>query len=155
MVEVVLDETEMEWASLAGAVQRGFSMGAGYQARYGHKGDPWSIQLEGVRAEMAVAKYLDVYWRPSLGRQRNGERDVASFEVRSRKRADGGLILHRQDPDEAVFILVVPAPPVFRLVGWIRAKEGKREEWWGDPYGYGRPAFFVPQPMLVPVEWLR
>ena len=40
------------------------------------------------------------------------------------------------------------------LCGWTRGRDGKREEYWTDP-NTGRPAFFVPQEILLDMEELH
>lgn len=43
----------------------------------------------------------------------------------------------------------------YTIVGWICARAGKREEFWCDPTGCGRHAYFVPQSLLHDLDELR
>lgn len=79
--------------------------------------------------------------------------DTGKYEVRGTRYSYGKLLLHPKDRDEQIFILVTGLPPTFCLVGWIKGKDGKNPKFWSDPVG-GRPAFFVPQTSLNPIEEL-
>jgi hypothetical protein len=124
---------------------------------HGFTGDGWGAHIEGALAEKAVAKHLDRYWLAVVsGDPKILQGDVGNLQVRSTMHASGRLILHKADPDGSVFISVIgPAYSnvgvTFDIVGAIRARDGKRDEWWEDPSGKGRPAYFVPRAMLVAV----
>lgn len=160
---VLLDEGECELAALAGGQRRLRSIRYGLRSRYGHNGDAWKTDVTGVGAEMAVAKLISGY--PS-GLGQAG--DVGRIEVRSTEHRRGALILHPADPDDRPFVLVIVlgfervAREVmgrrlaviqgrFDVVGWVMGGLGKRDEWWADPQG-GRPAWFVPQSALNPID---
>jgi hypothetical protein len=108
----------------------------------------WTYHVNGAAAEAAVAKFTDRYWRP-LARDalRRLPGDVAvGVQVRSTDRPDGGLIVHRSDPDDALFYLVVTDLPNYRIVGCLTGRDAKQERFWER----GRqvlphPAFLVPQ----------
>jgi len=110
----------------------------------------------GMFAELAVAKLLSIDW-PSPGFRF----DVGEYQVRSTERENGCLILHREhfpdgtpyDRDDDLFILVVGKAPTFDVIGFIRGKDGKRKEFWKRLIR--RPAFFVPQEALTPIELLE
>lgn len=120
--------------------------------RYGASTEEgWRLHIEGACGELAVARYFDRYWSGNLGNLQAP--DVGAFQVRTRPRPDGNLILHPSDADDEEFVLVTGTAPRFELRGWIRGAEGKRQEFWKDPAG-GRPAFFVPASALHPMEAL-
>ncbi len=100
---------------------------------------------------MAVAKATGRYWSGSLGNLRAD--DVGEIQVRTTSRPENRLIIHEADQDEKYFVLVTGRAPQFRIVGWIMARDAKREEWWQDPAG-GRAAYFVPQSALRPISEL-
>lgn len=106
----------------------------------------WSIHIEGACAEEAVAKYLNIFWSGSIGELLTP--DVGKFQVRSTPLAHGRLIVQKKDPDDAVFILATGTIPRFIIVGWMYGHEAKRGEWWCDPQGTNRHAYFVPQSAL-------
>jgi hypothetical protein len=110
----------------------------------------WGVHIEGAAAEMAVAKTLGIYWEGVWREIDRSRGDVGGYQVRSTLRRDGCLILHPSDDDLAMFVLVVGAAPKLRIAGQIRAVEGKQIEYWRE--GTGRPAFFVPQSKLTPLQ---
>jgi hypothetical protein len=112
----------------------------------------WQLHIEGALAEFAVAKHLGLYWSGAHDDLRAD--DVGQYQVRSTKYADGMLVLHPPDPDERPFILVTGRNGEYALRGWVLGREGKRDEWWGDRWNTGRPAFFVPGEALHPMAAL-
>ncbi len=152
-MDVRLTWMELYQAAQVGAVRQIEALKLNRPDRYGYSGDGWSIHITGAAAELAVAKASGRYWHALATRPSTLPGDVGRMQVRWTSRRDGDLILHPDDGDETPFILVVGAAPTFTLVGWVLGFEGKRSEWWRDPAG-GRPAFFVPQAELTPVEVL-
>lgn len=113
----------------------------------------WETDIVGCQAELAVASYLNLFWCGTLNEF--SAKDVGGIvEVRSVRNEKRRLILHPDDGDDDPFVLVCANPPNFVLMGWIVAKQGKRQEFWQDPVG-GRAAFFVPQDQLSAVHSLR
>lgn len=115
-------------------------------------GELWDIDLEAAAAELAVAKGLGKFWSPAESAALDREQgDVgAGWQVRWTRRENGRLIVHPRDADGHIFLLVVGSMPDFRICGWIRGVDAKREEfmWAGAP----RPAYFVPQSALTAIE---
>ncbi len=101
----------------------------------------------GICGEMAVAKFRDKWWIPPLN-EFHRTPDVAATEVRSTYREDGCLILRDNDPDDRFYVLVTGTPPVLNIVGYIRGRDGKADEFRRNPNGY-RLAWFVPQDALI------
>ena len=149
-MNVTLDTEEMEFAALAGAMRRARALSVGLNDRYGAVDvDPWSIDIEGVAAELAVAKALGRYYVPALRVQTEGG-DVGSYQVRHTHHQNGCLLIKDGDRDEDYFILVIGHAPSLRVVGWLRAMHGRRPEWRREVRG--RSAFFVPQEALSPIR---
>jgi hypothetical protein len=152
-VRVVLTPPEMTLALLVGGFRQVTNLRDGRRDRYGASPERgWQCHIEGAAGELAVAKWLNLYWSGQLGRL--WAPDVGRLEVRTRSRDDYELLVHPDDPAAAVFVLVVGRMPTFRLVGWIRGAEATRRGRWDDPAG-GRPAYFVPQAALAPLATLR
>lgn len=106
----------------------------------------------GIMGEIAVAKYLDTYW-PGLGLE-FGAIDAGVAEVRAVDNDDHRLIVHPKDRDNAPFVsalVVRSALPLVTLRGWMMGRDAKQPEFWSDPTGKGRPAFFPPNKMLRPM----
>jgi hypothetical protein len=101
----------------------------------------------GAAAELAVARWLHVHW----GRTVNTfhEADVGEdIGVRHTIRHDGRLILRERDFPGHWYVLVTGTPPVMSLRGYIWGQHAQRPEFWCDPGGYGRGAWFIPQDAL-------
>jgi hypothetical protein len=110
----------------------------------------WQVHIEGCCGELAVAKYLDRYWSGNFEQLKAD--DVGNYQVRTRSSHGWDLILHDRDPDDRVFILVTGTAPEYVIRGWMRAKDGKKPEFWSDPSKQNRPAYFVPQDCLHPIS---
>lgn len=104
----------------------------------------WQLHVEGCLGEIALAKYLGIYWS---GKGRLRAPDVGRMDVRTNKRHNGDLILHDDDPDDRPFWLLTGGMNKFVVQGWLFARDGKKDEYWADPAG-NRPAYFVPQHVL-------
>lgn len=104
----------------------------------------WQIHVEGALGELALAKYLRVYWS-GKGEFRGG--DVGSLQVRTSGYHNGHLLLHHEDNDDDQFWFVTGVNGVYVVRGWIYGFDGKKEEFWREDTG--RPAFFVPQSALL------
>ena len=115
--------------------------------------DGWGLHIEGCCGEMVAAKALGVFWSGSHGQLRVP--DIGGrFQVRTRclrTKQSNSLILHPDDSDDAIFLLVLGTVPSYTVAGWIKGVDGKRPEFWADPAG-GRPAFFVPPSALRPLS---
>jgi hypothetical protein len=117
----------------------------------------YEYHLIGCIGECATAKYLNLYWTGSeLGDVR--QIDVGGcIQVRATDTNGHRLRLHDSDSDVLPFVLayvISSSLPRVGLMGWLRAKAGKRKEYWTDP-GTGRPAYFVPNEMLEAMTDLR
>lgn len=150
-VTVTLDPHEFFYAAMTGVTRQIDNLRSRRQDRYGATQDEaWRLHIEGACGEMAVAKHLGRYWSGTLGNLKAA--DVgAGMQVRTGGMDHHKLILHPSDPDADVFVLVTGHAPVLTLRGWIYGRDGKAERWWRDPTG-SRPAFFVPQSALQPMQ---
>lgn len=113
-------------------------------------GDEWQNHIEGACAEVAVSKYLNVYWPASVNTMFSP--DMGKYEVRCRSNHNWDLIVREKDADDLMVILVTGSAPNFIIRGWIRAGEAKQAKWIKDYGNYQRPAYFVPQSALKPLE---
>lgn len=149
-IPVRLSTEEVAFVALAGALRRALALGRGLTDRYGQVDtDAWSQDIEGVAAELAVAKVLRRYYIPALHVQRHGDADVGPYQVRSTQHENGCLLIKDGDRDDEAFVLVIGSVPDLRVAGWLWAGAGKRPEWRRNVRG--REAFFVPQPELKPM----
>lgn len=151
----------LTWAEVAIAARVGEARTIRNRAKgNGHRhgkapGADWTGDIEAACAETAAAKGIGVYLPVAVSPAEDRHGDLGyGLHVRHSERDDARLILHPDDQDVGLFTLVVGSAPVYRLAGFIEAVDGKREQWWSDPTGNDRPAFFVPQEALHPIGGL-
>lgn len=105
----------------------------------------------GAMAEMAVARYLglsEMLRHDSFSKQSDLPYNIG---VRSTPYSTGHLILTNNDPDHERHVLVVVAPFVTHIKGWIETKQGKHTTFWRED----KNSFWVPQHKLKPMEELK
>lgn len=148
---------EMMTAYHVASQRRIMNMKKGLAGRYGAPEKDGSEELDiiSTRGEMAVAKFLNLYWSGSVGDY--GAVDVGGLvEVRTRTKDWHSLIIHPEDRDWAPYVLVDSSmTPQFRIVGWIYGCDGKQEKYWSDPAKANRHAYFVTQEDLRDVSELK
>lgn len=111
----------------------------------------WQLHCEGACGEQAFAKFFGLYWSGAIGDLKAD--DVGYFQVRTNSRNNGDLILHYNDPDDRIFVLLTGLAPTYTVRGWLWGAEGKDDRWWRESApGKGRAAFFVPQSALKPMS---
>lgn len=145
---IELSESEASICCLIGGLRRITSRVDNIVDRHSHdKEKGWGYDIEACGAEMAVAKFLNVYWE---GHVRNFHgHDVAGRQVRHCVREDACLIIREHDKDEDKFILVVGLIPTFRIAGWELGKLCKQDKWLKNPPPEREEkSWFVPQTHL-------
>lgn len=150
-MKVKLSGYEMMLTVLAGGMRQVEAIRRAREDNHGFVGDGWGIHIEGAGAELAVAKAAGLFWEAVVKNPLGLAGDVGPIQVRSTQRANGRLILHKSDPAESLFILVTGRIPEFTIVGAIPGEQGMKDSYWTDPKE-GRPAYFVPQEALKPLE---
>ena len=145
---------ELSWEEvLVGVVAGGYRrikrLAGGRKDGYGHSGsDPWTMDIEGALAEIAVAKHLGLYWSGQGGRN---AQDVLGYEVRQTRHTAGHLTVHEHDDDDARYVLVTGQTGKYDIRGWMLGKEAKDPKWEKELQP-GRPCFAVPQDQLHKME---
>lgn len=123
----------------------------------------WQIHIEGCMGEFCVAKFLNRFWCGKLGDVSPG--DVGPVEVRTagatiteydlprvHKRR---LCCHKDDLNDKPFVHVTGINGQYRLHGWLYGREVKLDEYWKDPTGADRPAYYAPNNKLRSLESLK
>ena len=147
MIEVTLTDYELAMASDAGRLRNISAVKRGYTSKI--SGREWQAHIEGACGEVAVAKCMGKYWGGSINTFKSGgDIDSTGWEVRTRSDHDYDLIVRDDDPDGRVFILVTGLSPRFRVWGWIKSEEAKKENKWRKDYGGHGAAYFVPKDAL-------
>ena len=79
-----------------------------------------------------------------------------TVDVKTTKYRTGRLIImpHKKNDQCDMYLLVVGEFPEYTVVGYATYDEIVQEENWGDPFGRGKPAYFLDQYKLTPVEEL-
>jgi hypothetical protein len=139
---VTLSPREIILAAMIGGLMHARALARGWKDRV-YESD-WNVHVEGIAAEIAVAKALGIRYRPKL----NGFKapDVEHLHVRQTAHRDGSLIIRPGDPD-GIYVLVTGQCPTFTVMGWIHSSDAKRPQYWRAPDG-GPGAWFVPQRKL-------
>lgn len=115
--------------------------------------DNLTTHIVGCIGEIAVAKGLNIQWDRSVGTYKNQADLSGNIEVRHRSNPEFQLIVRDNDKDDSIYVLSRGMPPgAIEIVGWIYGHMAKKEEYKKDPGGYGRPAYFVPDNILQPME---
>lgn len=160
MPAVWLTWSEMLIATNIAAMRRIFALKANCGSTHGSKRPAdegaWEPDFFSCQSELAVAKYLNLFWSGSVG-DVEGIDVGGCVEVRTIRSSDHRLRLHEDDKDHLPYVLVYATPPLFDLRGWCYARDGKQRELWSDPTGANRPAYWIPQNsgLLRPVSELR
>lgn len=147
---IELTKGELIATALAGAFRQ--ARGLAEKDAHNFVGDGWAIHINGVGAEIAVARALNVYhdvFSPSRDRTTG---DVAGLGVRSTPHAEGHLIVYRADPP-GIYVLAVGAVPRYRVAGWIEKADACQGRWWNA--AARDPSFWVPQAALASLDLLH
>jgi hypothetical protein len=136
---VTLSPREIILAAMIGGLMHARALARGWKDRV-YESD-WNVHVEGIAAEIAVAKALGIRYRPKL----NGFKapDVEHLHVRQTAHRDGSLIIRPGDPD-GIYVLVTGRCPTFTVVGWIHSSDAKQPSVLASPRrrprGVVRPA---------------
>ncbi len=134
-----------------------FAIKEGLQLEEGRTDLGIERHILGAVGEMALAKWLSVYWEPCIGGLDTAVGDVAGRHVKSVTRPGLSLIVREHDPDPMPYVQAVLALPTVTLTGWITGKDAKVEEFWRAEDAVRRihrAAFFVPTNRLRPMKEL-
>ncbi len=155
MTQITLSVAECYHAAMVGVTRQVTNLRDRRADAYGAEKDMgWQYHLEGACGEKAFAKFYGIYWSGAIGDLKAD--DVGYFQVRTNSRNNGDLILHYNDADDRIFVLLTGLAPTYTVRGWLWGGEGKDDRWWRESApGKGRAAFFVPQAALKPVAQLK
>ena len=117
-------------------------------------GKALDIHLLGAAGEMAVASYLGM--KHELYKEteaKKGSDDLPGIDVKTRSKSRYDLIIQKNEDPSKKFVLVTIENQQTFLHGWCYGHQGMDARYWADP-ARGRPAYFVPQSALHPMETL-
>jgi len=126
MTVVILSKPECRIATYIGRLRREISVAYERKTRRDWTPDGFRNDVEAAAAEMAVAKYLNIYpeWQPTPGAVPrfdltwNGQR----LDVKSTQRQDGNLLIPYL-LTHLLYVLVCGQMPQYRILGKIRGVE--------------------------------
>ncbi len=120
--------------------------------RFGDKA--LQVHLLGAAGEMAVASYLGMKeYLYQEKEARRGSDDLPGIDVKTRSKSCYDLIVQKHENPSKKFVLVTIENQQTLLHGWCYGHEAMDTQYWADP-ARGRPAYFVPQSVLRPMESL-
>lgn len=150
-----LTTSDLYFAAQAGIMRRISAIRANRPEPYGALAeDLWGNDIESCAAEMLVARAFGVNWIPYANNPQSITADVGdNIQVRSTRRDNGCLLLHKEDKDDHIYVLVTGSGIQKRIRGCILGSDGKRSEYWRE--STGRPCYFVPQSKLSDIADMR
>jgi len=114
------------------------------------------FHLLGAAGEMAVAALLGL--EHELYQEQEAKRGSfvlpPNIDVKTRSRHCYDLIVQLDEQPGKAMVLVTIERQKTLVHGWIASEDAMKEQWRKDPAG-GRPAYFVPQAKLSPLEALK
>jgi hypothetical protein len=125
-IKVTLTSYEQQQAAVTGMTRQIAAIAAGKRDKAGFKSDPWGAHIESASSELAVAKYLNVFWDSTVDTyQDENLGDVQGLEVRWTKYSTGKLSVHSRDYANKPYVLVVGGIPDYYIKGWMTAGEAQ------------------------------
>jgi hypothetical protein len=128
---------EISVGNLIGQIRDEESRRNGYGGQAISREDRQRRDIYAAGAEIAVASYLGLY--PNAFRGSLSERacaDVGPYQVRNTQghclylyRAGNSLGYRATNPADR-YVLVIGKTPTYRIVGWLDARDGMRDEYW-------------------------
>jgi hypothetical protein len=142
-VDIELTQMEQYVAAQIGIARTMRNRRLGNTPRFGQKVEnTWANDIEGAMGEMALAKFLGVYWTENSAPQAPdvGEND----EVRTTEYVNGHLLLHKCDHDDRRYWLLTGVNGKYVVRGWLFGREKDDDpDWWRGEID--RPCYYVPQ----------
>jgi len=153
---VTLTPGEMLMGANVGVMRNLNAIVKGYEDKHGfEEEEQWEVNIVAAQAEVAVAKYLNLYWSGAT----SFAADVGGLvEVRSVAAEYKRLLVYKTSADEKPFVSVWRIDKKkmdFDLRGWMYGKDAKVDKYWCDPKGSGRFNFFVETRDLHPMNRLK
>lgn len=156
MIQIELVRHEINYAKMIGNIRYKEAIKAGKVNQLKRNLSPekeLEIHYIGAAGEMAFAKAMNYYFNATINTYKTGY-DVHKMQVRTRTKDDHDLIVRDNDNDEDVFVLVLKNIRSFKIIGWIKASDAKQRKYINN-HGNTKPAYFIPQSDLQPIETLK
>ena len=153
MVEISLSEPECRLATYVGKIRNKMSMETKVNKRRDPLQSDEDMNIQGMGAELAVAKYLNIYPELSPTKGELPQHDLLfgnmKIQVKRRDRTNLDLLVHSLRED-VVYVLVYGQLPKFQIVGMISGSEVKTNgKWTNMVYG---PCWLVEKSRLSEIK---
>ena len=118
----------------------------------------WGIHIEGILAEVAVARALGVEpWNDILDADRSFDLSYKRHKLEIRSGIRGRrLIMRPKDKNrckDKIMVLVTGQAPKYKVWGWIHGSDVPRQtNWEARPSNGGKPYWWVDRDALNPME---
>jgi hypothetical protein len=143
---IQLSPSEILMAAQVGLMRQVQNLKRDVKEKYGAQPNTdWQLNIEGALGEYALSKYLNLHWGGCGDYQ---SPDVGIVDCRTSGRDNARLCLHPKDKDDRIYFLLTGMNGLYTVRGWLFARDGKKKEFWADPTGKNRPAYFIPQDRL-------
>lgn len=152
-IQIELAWHEYAMASEIGRLRQLTSVRRGSADKHGFTGLGWSEHIEGACGEMAVSKFLGVYWDGGIDTFKSADIG-ATVQVRTRSSHSYELIVRPDDYDEDIYVLVTGKCPTYRIWGYISGINAKRDDYL-QTHGNRPAAYFIPHKDLIDINTLR
>lgn len=148
MVELTVNEVLV--AMYVGARRNAEANYKGRKPRFPEKvaGELWGFHIESAHAELAVCKYLGIYWGFGVNTFHVADVENTNLEIRWSSRED----MKVRPDDEGIIVSVTGKCPTYEIKGWMHAADAKQDKWL---YNRDPVCYFVPHTQLHPIEELR
>jgi hypothetical protein len=103
------------------------------------------LSILGTRCERACKAYLDpIYWHAFVENGITNLPDLGDFiDAKGVPTDSRRIVLQKDDKEDWAYVLVsAQRHPLYLLKGWAWGNEIKRDEYWRDPTGNNRHAYF-------------
>jgi hypothetical protein len=148
-MKITLNANEMLVATYIGSRRNAEALHRKRKPRFPEKtpGELWGFHIEAAHAELAVAKYLGVYWGFGVNTFHTPDIVNTPFEVRWSTKD----CLKVRPDDKGIVISVTGTCPNYEIKGWIHAEEAKHEAFLNKQ----KPeCYFVPHAKLNDISTL-
>lgn len=149
-MEVILNVNEILVATYIGSRRNAEARYKNRSPRFPEKvpGELWGYHIEAAHAELAVCKYLGIYWGFGVNTFHVADVSNTQIEIRWSQRND----LKIRPDDKGIIISVSGLSPKYKINGWIKAEAGKK-----DIYKYDKDpvCYFVPHKDLNSISTLN
>ncbi len=151
---MTLTKVECEIAALIGHIRRQISLEHQRATRRDFTTDGLNNDIESSAAELAVAKYLNIYpeWSPTAAAVPKFDLNWCGIklDVKSTQRSNGNLLIPDLDPT-VTYILVCGTRPTFTIKGYLEGARVPELGTWHTDMTY-LPCWFILAEKLLPLK---